>query len=202
MNAKEVGGRIATLRKERGWKQQQLADSLNVTNKAVSKWETGEGLPDITILPVLADVIGTSTDYILRGETPQKTQKTRNKLLMAIYAAATVVMLVMVYDPRVGVASLLDPAAIILLWVFAPVVALLFQYFGGKRGFWWNLLRLGLPIAAVGVTIWGIAMWIAWGVWTAQADYYNILLLPVFYAAAGGLVASIVYSVNTRQKTT
>jgi len=45
--------------------QQQLADELLVTNKAVSKWETGSGLPDIAILPTLASVLGVTTDDIL-----------------------------------------------------------------------------------------------------------------------------------------
>jgi len=45
--------------------QQQLANELSVTNKAVSKWETGVGLPDIAILPTLASVLGVTTDELL-----------------------------------------------------------------------------------------------------------------------------------------
>ena len=48
--------------------QQQLADTLGVTNKAVSKWETGQGMPDISILESLSQVLGVSIDEIIKGE--------------------------------------------------------------------------------------------------------------------------------------
>ncbi len=68
MDASKVGSFIAMLRKEKGMTQQELADRLNVTNKAVSKWETGDGYPETTMLPVLADAIGITVDELLRGE--------------------------------------------------------------------------------------------------------------------------------------
>ena len=67
MDHEAIGKYIASLRKQQHLTQQQLADRLGVTNKAVSKWETAEGLPDISILPALAEVLGTSVDAILSG---------------------------------------------------------------------------------------------------------------------------------------
>ena len=69
MDSQIVGSKIAELRKSRNLTQQQLADELSVTNKAVSKWETGGGLPDIAILPTIASVLGVSTDEILSGSS-------------------------------------------------------------------------------------------------------------------------------------
>ena len=63
----KVGKFILEKRKALGMNQQQLADLLGVTNKAVSKWETGEGLPDISLLPALGEVLGTTVDALLRG---------------------------------------------------------------------------------------------------------------------------------------
>src|SRR5699024_7548772 len=51
--------------------QQQLADALGVTNKAVSKWERGLGLPDITALPQLAAALQVSVDELLAGGEKQ-----------------------------------------------------------------------------------------------------------------------------------
>ncbi len=48
--------------------QQDLADKLNITNRAVSKWETGEGYPDITVLPSLAKILGVTVDELLDGK--------------------------------------------------------------------------------------------------------------------------------------
>ena len=65
MDSQIVGSKIAELRKSRNMTQQQLADELSVTNKAVSKWETGGGLPDIAILPALATALNVSVDEIV-----------------------------------------------------------------------------------------------------------------------------------------
>lgn len=64
----QTGKLIAELRKQQGLTQQQLADKLNLSNKTISKWESGSGSPDISNLPILADVLGVSVDELLRGE--------------------------------------------------------------------------------------------------------------------------------------
>jgi DNA-binding XRE family transcriptional regulator len=51
MDAKKTGELIAALRKEKGWSQTELAERLGVTNKAVSRWETGRGYPDVEFCP-------------------------------------------------------------------------------------------------------------------------------------------------------
>lgn len=69
MDATKVGARIAKLRNEMNITQLELAEKLGVTDRAVSKWETGIGYPDVTLLPQIADVFGVSIDYLLRGKS-------------------------------------------------------------------------------------------------------------------------------------
>ena len=64
----QTGKLIAELRKKQGLTQQQLADKLNLSNKTISKWESGNGSPDISNLPVLAEALGISVDELLKGE--------------------------------------------------------------------------------------------------------------------------------------
>lgn len=71
MDAKHVGRFIATRRRAKGMTQQQLADCIGVTNRAVSKWETGQGLPDVSVLPDLARVLACTVDELLAGESVQ-----------------------------------------------------------------------------------------------------------------------------------
>ena len=59
------GERIRARRKELGMTQAQLAEKLYISNKAVSKWETGESNPDIALLPRLAEILEMSTDELL-----------------------------------------------------------------------------------------------------------------------------------------
>ncbi|MCL2816243.1 MAG: helix-turn-helix transcriptional regulator [Oscillospiraceae bacterium] len=67
MNIVKFGAYISHLRKERDMPQSKLADMLNVTRQAVSKWERGEGFPDISILCEIADLFGVSVDVLLHA---------------------------------------------------------------------------------------------------------------------------------------
>lgn len=67
MDAKNMGNTIAELRRKQGLTQLQLAQKLNISDKAVSRWETGLGFPEITLLPALASVLGVAVDYLLTG---------------------------------------------------------------------------------------------------------------------------------------
>lgn len=67
MDTKKVGEQIAMLRKSKNLTQNELGERLGITFQAVSKWERGETLPDISMLVDLANVLETTTDYILTG---------------------------------------------------------------------------------------------------------------------------------------
>ncbi len=68
MEKKTIGKFISVLRRANGMTQQELADKLLVSDKTVSKWECGERMPDISLLPAIAEVFGITTDELLRGE--------------------------------------------------------------------------------------------------------------------------------------
>ncbi len=67
MNTMATGKYIQMLRKQHGWSQRELAEKLNVSFQAVSKWERGDNLPDSGILLYLAKLFNTTTDKILSG---------------------------------------------------------------------------------------------------------------------------------------
>lgn len=63
-----LGKRIAMLRRQRGLKQEDLANTLGVSSQAVSKWENDQTCPDISLLPKLAELLGVSVDELLSGK--------------------------------------------------------------------------------------------------------------------------------------
>lgn len=63
-----IGQFIAALRKANGMTQQEVADQLNVSNKAVSRWERDECAPDISLIPSLAEMFGVTCDELLKGQ--------------------------------------------------------------------------------------------------------------------------------------
>lgn len=66
-----VGKTIAALRKEKGWTQVELAEKLQVSDKAVSKWEKDDAFPSVEFFPALAELFGVSIDYLMTGKTPE-----------------------------------------------------------------------------------------------------------------------------------
>lgn len=73
--AMNTGRQISTLRKQQGLTQNQLGEKLHVSFQAVSKWERGETLPDVSLLPDLARALGTSIDQILTGGSEMEKKK-------------------------------------------------------------------------------------------------------------------------------
>lgn len=68
MNNEKVGKLIFKLRKEKGMTQRELAELLHVTDKTISKWECGQGCPDISLLESLSKIFQVNTEKLLSGE--------------------------------------------------------------------------------------------------------------------------------------
>ncbi len=72
MNQEKIGKFIANLRKEKNMTQQELAKKLGVTDRAISKWENGRGLPDYSLLQDLCDTLSISINELFSGEKISK----------------------------------------------------------------------------------------------------------------------------------
>lgn len=91
-----MGELISKLRKEKGMTQKDLADKMNVTDKAVSKWERNLSCPDINSLPALADVLGISVEELLNTTKKEDTPK-KDNLLTTIFFAVPLAMGICVF---------------------------------------------------------------------------------------------------------
>ena len=68
MNQEKIGKFIFTVRKEKKLTQKQLAEKLNITDRAISKWENGKSLPDLSLLKPLCNILDISINELLSGE--------------------------------------------------------------------------------------------------------------------------------------
>ncbi len=73
-----IAHNIALLRTNLGITQLELAEKLNYSDKAVSKWERGESLPDISVLKEIADLFNVTVDFLLSEDHPQSTPELKN----------------------------------------------------------------------------------------------------------------------------
>ena len=93
MTNKSMGDIICTLRKEKGMTQKDLADMLNITDKAVSKWERNIAFPDTATIPKIAEIFGVSVEELMNAKSiPGNRRKGAPYLLNIILKAVPTAM--------------------------------------------------------------------------------------------------------------
>ena len=144
MEPTRIGRFIAERRKALGLTQRQLAEQLSVSDKAVSKWETGRGLPDVLLMPPLCAALGITVNDLLSGERVgegdyrkkaeenmmelmRENAENRQRLLQSIACGGVTV---------VAVCALVALAAFLPLPAFARVALLLLAMATGVAGIW------------------------------------------------------------------
>ncbi len=146
-----IAGNITELRKNAGFTQVAFAEKLNYSDKAVSKWERGESIPDVVVLKEIADIFGVTVDYLLKSEhtveeiESVKPIKKRNRLFISmgsigsVWLFATFIFMVLSYLP-------FNIPNKWLVFVFTiPVTALLILIFNaiwGKKSLTWFTVSL------------------------------------------------------------
>lgn len=168
MNQMEIGLFIAKCRKEKELTQAQLAEKLNITDRAVSKWETGKCMPDSSIMLELCGILGITVNELLSGEEvgmeyAENYQKkaeenlialkrrdennlSKNMVVSIILSAAFIIgiMVCAICDIAISGAftwSLIPISSIVFAWVVSFPVTLL-----GKRGIVGGLVALSVFI--------------------------------------------------------
>ena len=89
---KSIGETIASLRKKKGMTQNELAEKMNVTDKAVSKWERDLSCPDVNTISKLADVLDTSVDELLQAKNKEYSNSKLKDLINVILKAVAIAM--------------------------------------------------------------------------------------------------------------
>ncbi len=158
-----IAKNIADLRRDAHLTQAELAQKLNYSDKAVSKWERGESVPDIFILKEIADLFAVSVDYLLTAEHKDTTKeippkKRRRHVSITLLSVALVWLIATILFVSVGIA-LADIQGMWLVYVYAiPVTCIVLivfntMWFAPRRNYlfitvlvWSLLLALFLTI--------------------------------------------------------
>lgn len=171
-----VASNIVELRKERGWTQVQLADKLNYTDKAISKWERAESIPELVTLKALAELFGVTVDYLTSSKPKSEKKiytlpKTIRMNRIIITAIATLCVFLVSTVAFVYSAIYLDQIVwMSFIWA-VPASALLlsiFNYKWGKRKFWFY--------------IWSTFLWTFLAAIYLQTMQYNTWLIFILGA--------------------
>lgn len=129
MDTNATGRFIAELRKQKGYTQKELGEKLMVTDKAISRWETGKGLPDTSLLKPLGDILGVSVSELLSGkmmeEAEMKDQTDRIILEVLNYSKRMSASIISVILFVIGIALTISPlflAGSSYIWLLGIVI--------------------------------------------------------------------------------
>lgn len=167
-----VAKNITELRQKKSMTQLELAERLNYSDKAVSKWERAESMPDISVLVEIADMFGVTLDYLVREEheqpkpKKQKKKKNYNRKFVAVLSVLTVWLVASIAFVAISIAT--SGAAIqwLMLVYAVPVsmiVWLIFNsiWFDIRKNYliisilvWSLLAALHLSFLPAGVNLW------------------------------------------------
>lgn len=166
-----IADNLMDLRKANKLTQLELAEKLNYSDKAISKWERGESLPDIVILKQLADMYGVNVDYILTEHTEETKAKYR------------------VPRPELNNKLIITMLAWLSVWILATILYINFKIMFDH--YYWMIWIWALPVSSLVLvvfsSIWGkksmIITSVSLFIWTAilacylQFLHYNIWTL-------------------------
>lgn len=166
---------IAELRKAVPLTQAELAEKLNYSDKAVSKWERGESIPDVAVLKQIANLFGVSVDYLLEEEhlfeSTQRSvpwQRKKNRVLVTALSCALVFLIATLVF--VALALVGDIPRIWLAYVYCvPICSILLIVFNSLWGsYGWNYFYIS-------ILVWSLLT----SIYLTTGDYTNWLLFII-----------------------
>lgn len=147
-----VAKNIIALRKANSWTQTELAEKLNYSDKAVSKWERAESLPDVSVLKKIAELFLVSVDYLLEDEhktnkpAVSQRQLQRNHIIIASLSTMLVFLIATITFVLLGLLSVNLPIWMAYVYALpvAAIVLIVFNAIWGRRG--WNFVFITLLV--------------------------------------------------------
>lgn len=167
-----IAKNICDLRVNSGMTQSKLAEELNYSDKAISKWERAESIPDVVVLKELADLFGVSVDYLLAAEheapladKASDTTLGRNRFIVSALAAMLVWLIAtyMFIQMNISFPSAALPAWVMFIYALpiSSVVVLVFNSIWGRRRF--NYLIISVMVWSLILSVYLTALTVGLG---------------------------------------
>lgn len=154
-----ISQNIVELRHRSGMKQIELAEKLNYSDKAISKWERGESIPDVTVLKQIADIFGVTVDYLLTSDhneeelSESEGAKVKDRVIESIKRRRRMV----------------TGMSILLVWVIATLLFVIFSVALPQTDYW--LVYIYAVVASM-------IVWLIFNsIWHNQRNNYLIISL-------------------------
>lgn len=170
---KNIAKNISELRKASGMTQAQLAESLNYSDKSVSKWERGDGVPDVVVLQKMAELFGITLNDFIGENTPKLPRRKpylTNRIIIPILSVGLSFLVASVIFFILRLFDIWNEGSWLLFAYAVPVSFIALTVF---TELWWNLLLRFLATSGIG---WSIAICLKL---TFPIPELNYLFIPV-----------------------
>ena len=169
---KEIIARnIVDLRRKNGMTQLELAEKLNYTDKAVSKWERGESIPDVAVLKTIADLFGVTVDYLLTAE-----HKTTVPVLSRL-------------ESTLRSHRVITGLSILLVALLATLIFVILDLLPGERGGAWLSFIWAVPVGSI--------VWLVFNsIWFNRHLNYLIISILVWSTLTATHITALFFGVN------
>lgn len=164
-----IAGNIGQLRRDAGMTQLELAEYLNYSDKAVSKWERGESIPDIVTLKAVADRFSVSVDYLLRADHPVETEIKRQ------------------YTKRQRLNhALITLISCVLVWLIAIFVHAVVRAANPVEGQLWMTYMYAVPVTLVVLLVFN-------SIWGNRRNNFVIISALIWTVLASAYISVLVF---------
>lgn len=171
-----VGKNIIALRQMHGITQLELAERLNYSDKAVSKWERGESTPDISVLVDIAEIFGVTVDYLVRDKH-DKDERSQNEMRLS---------------PADYKHHVITAVSISLVWFIDIVILVLISIIGNSPKYQWLVAVYAVPVSAI---VWLVLN----SVWFNPRRNYFIVSILMWSLLATVHLSLLPFSINIWQ---
>ena len=145
MDQVKTGKFIAEMRKSKGLTQKQLADTLLISDKTVSKWECGNGLPEVSLMLPLCELLGITVNELLTGKrlSSEEYKKNAEDNIVKLIKEKNETKFRMIVEVLVLVLTLISSIALLMVAGYAPI----------SNGWRIAFIAIGLVVMAIGIFV-------------------------------------------------
>jgi transcriptional regulator with XRE-family HTH domain len=132
-----IAANISDLRRRYNMTQLELAERLNYTDKAISKWERGESIPDVLVLKQIADLFGVTVDYLLQEEHPVPAETAEQEQVLTKKRQS------------IRARGFVTGMSILLVWLVATVLFMICDMAGAETIHHWLVFIYAIPASMI-----------------------------------------------------
>jgi len=183
-NIKQIIARnITELRQQAKMTQIELAEKLNYSDKAVSKWERGESVPDIAVLAQIAEMFGVTLDYLIRAEHEQPQEQEASEEVIGETAAPSPEKI------RRRNRGIIAGMSVLLVWLVATAAFVLIELLPGEPTWHWLCFVYAVPISMI--------VWLVFNsIWFTKRRNYLIISLLMWTVLATIFFTFLAFGIN------